>query len=678
MAENEELRHPKTDDELLRKCIGFRADGVSGSANFFDRMRKAEDFVIGGDLQWDPAVKEAANAKGKFTLTIPIIKAQIKQIAGAEVQNPQDFIIRNTRNGTAVVAKILTALTKQAADAERVRYEKSQTFESGLNSGQGVIGVFKDKADDPKHANLRIERLVEHNVLIDPNATSYNINKKTTGAKYVIWEEWIDQEQVEEEYPDKKDELRARGTQSFLEVVAGNISGIIDWMTGRRSSKETGSFSSRERTDLEVMTKSRYLKSHTWWREPKRCVHWFDKRQSEVDSLFLHKDSEIAAAKRTAKANPEIFEVEEVVSFVMHHTIRVKDTFLEDRVDELNGVQMFPIIPFWPYWVNGYKSGMAEDLIGTQEEINWLHSQALNFVKALANTGYKVKEDAGGAFAEWLSNHAGEDNIVIDEALGGGTIERLEPAPFPTQFELLSQRAIENARLITNVRTELPEKDTKQLSGRAIFLKKQSAEQGSMSLMSNWFYSLAIMGDLIVDIIRKNDIFSEDEIREIVDTEDLLDTEFMAQAMQIVIQELKQSGVTLPEAPTPPDVNVLQAAEPVVQQSIVNNFQQETAVFQQIQAQLAQLARPLAEGMLIDSIGTMKAGKYSTKVTVSAMSETMRAIKAAEVFDLHKLLIESQDVGLDAEDLIDATDVANKEDLKLGRQRKLQLAARSA
>ena len=662
----DDLTHPKSDDEILRKVVQFRSDGITGSANFFDRMAKAEDFVVGE--QWDPAVKEANRLKGKFTLTIPIIKPQIKQIAGTEIQNPQDFIVKNTRSGTATVARILTALTKQATDSERVRYEQSQAFEHGIGSGQGVMGVFLDKTDDPRHANLRIERLNEHNTMVDPNATSYNINKKTTGAKWVIWEEWVDKEMVEAEYPDKKDDLQARGSQSFLEVVAGNINGIIDWLTGSRSGKETGAFSSRERTDMEVMTKSRYLKSHCWWREPKTCLHWYDSRKTEIESLFLTRDKEIALARKAAKANPEVYSVEEVVSYVIHHTIRVKDTFLEDRVDELNGVQMFNIVFFWPYWVNGYKSGVAEDLIGVQEEINWTHSQALNFVKALANTGYKVKDDSSGAFADWLAAHGGEDNIVIDEAKGGGKVDRLEPAQFPIQFEGLKKEGMETARTITGIRTEMPEKDEKALSGRAIFLKQQSETKGSMSLMNNWLYSLAIFGDLIVDIERKNDIFSEDEIREIVDDEDMFDSELMDQATQIVISELGKQGVNIPEQPLPPDQNVLQMADPLVQQTMISSYQEEVGLFQQVMAQVSQMAKSIAEGMVIDSIRSMKAGKYSTNVTTSPMASTMRVIKAAEAFELHKVLRESGDVGLNPDDLIDATDVANKDKLKQGRQ----------
>jgi len=665
-----------TDQEILEKVIQFRADGVSGSANFFDRMRKAEDFVLGE--QWDPAVKEANRLKGKFSLTIPIIKSQIKQITGSEIQNPKDFIIKNTREGTATVAKILTALVKQATDSERVRYEESQAFESGLNTGQGCLGVFIDKRDDPRHGNLRIERLEEHSCLADPNCKSYNINKAETGAKYVIYEEWVDKDEVEVEYPDKKADLEGRGSHSFLEVQAGNINGIIDWLTGRRNTKGTGSFSSRERTDLEVMQKSRYLVSHTWWREPKQCVFWYDKRKSELEAKKLFKPKEMTAARKSAEANPETYSVEETTGYVMHHTIRVKDTFLEDRVDELSGVEMFPLSFFWPYWVNGHKSGIAEDLIGTQEEINWSHSMALNLVKAIANTGYKVKSDPTGEYSEWLKAHGSEDGIVLDESKAGGSIERIEPAPFPHQFELFTQRAMENARIITNIRSEVPEKDSKEISGKAIALKQQSSMQGSMSLFSNWNYTLSILGDLIVDIIRKSDIFSEDEIREIVDDEDLIDADLMDQAVQMTVQELSRGGIKIPDAPNQPALDVLQGAEPIVQQTMISNYQQGLALHSKAQGLVNQIARPLAEGMLMDTIRSIRSGKYSTTVTTSPMAETMRTLKAAEVRDLQKLLIDSGDVGLDGEDLIDATDVSNKEQLKLGREKRLQMAKGAA
>jgi hypothetical protein len=657
-----------TENEILQKVVQFRADGVAGSANFFDRMRKAEDFVIGE--QWDPAVKEAARNKGKFTLTIPIIKPQINQISGEEIQNPQDFIIENTQEGAAVIAKILTALTKQAGDSQLARYEKSQAFRSGIVSGQGVMGVFVDKTNDPKHADLRIEKLNEHNVLVDPNATTYNINKKEGGAKYIVYEEWVDQDLIHVMYPDKKEELEAKGSNSFLEVVAGNIVGIIDWMSGRKNQKETGSFSSRERTDIEVMTKSRYLLSHTFWREAKTCIHWFDKRESELDAMFLHKDADIKLAKKSTKENPDIFTISEVVDYVIHHTIRIKDTFLEDRVDELNGVCMFPIVPFWPYWINGYKSGISEDLIGTQEEINWTHSMALNLVKSISNSGFKIKEDPTGDYSDELKWHGNEDGFVINESKGGGKVERLNPPPFPT-YEVFTQRAMENVKAITG-RLDIPDRDPKALSGKAKFLDMQKTQQGSMSIMTNWNHTLSILGDLLVDIIRKNDIFSEDEIRAIVDKKDLLDEDLFEQAKAIVLQQIQQQGGKIIQPPQPPNPIRARSAAPEIQARMVEVYQQGMATYSQFVSQVELAATPIAEELLIKLIHSMKIGKYNTKVTVSPMAETMRTIKAIETFELHKTLIESSDVGLDGEDLIEATDVPNKEQLKQGRQKKME------
>lgn len=710
MPEND-LEHPNTDDEILRKVIQMRADGVAGSANFYDRMQKSEDFTIGGDLQWDPGVKEAARLDGKFTLTIPIVNAQIKQLAGAEIQNPMDFIVENTKEGSATISRILTALVKQAADSELVRYEKSQTFESGISSGQGVIGVFIDKTDDPKHANLRIEKLNEHNTIADPNASVYNINKKEGGAKYVIYEEWIDKELVHVEYPKKKEELEGRGNQSFFGAIAGNVIGIIDWMTGRRQQKETGTFGTRERTDVEVMSKSRYLKSHTWWREPKNCVHWFDKRESEIDSKFLHKDSEIAAAKKATKASEEkaqldkekasafavesgadlrdpkiqevieeagvpMFSIEEVVCNVMHHTIRVGDTFLEDRENELNGVQMFPIVFFWPDWVNGYKSGVAEKLIGVQEEINWTHSMALNLVKQIANTGVIIGSDDSGDAADEVKEKMGTHGAVFDKSKVGGFMEFIKPPDFPT-MEIFTQQAMQNANRITGI-VSIPEKDPKALSGRAKFLDRQKETQGTMSLNLNYTYTLAILGDLIVDIIRKNDIFSEDEIREIVDKDDLLDEEIFDQAKGIVINLIRQQGGTILEQPQPPNPIRMSNAPAEHQAQMLDKFQQDQALFQSFIGQVEAMARPIAEEILINLIHNMKSGDYSTKVTTSPMAETMRAIKAIEIFELQKVLRESGDVGLDGEDLIEATDVPNKEQLKQGRKGLIASVSRSA
>jgi len=669
MADDTILAHPKTDDEILNKVNEFRRVGIDGSVNQYDRMRKAEDFTIGGDRQWDPFVMQQAKDNGKFALTIPIVKPQIKQIAGSEIQNPQDFIVANTTEGSATIALVLTSLLKQVLDSEHARYEKSQMFESGIGSGQGVLGVFVDKTTDPRHADLKVLKLNEHHCMFDPTATSYDQNREGTGGQFMIWDEPVPREQLEALYPDKKDELVASNHISTRSVVMGNIHAIIGWMTGiSRNDRDTvSSFGSVAREGHDITNRTRYLKTHTWWKEYKKCIQWYDSRESELESKFLCKSDEIKAAKEASKANPEIFSFEEVDSFIMHHTITSRDVFLEDRVDELSGVQMFPLVPFWPHWVNGYKSGISEDLIGTQEEINWTHSMALNIVKQTSYPPVIIGSDLDGTKADQLRDQLGKGRrAIINESEYGDKVDFSKPPTVPA-FEVFTQQAMNNIKTITG-RLDIPESNQRSLSGKAKIVDVQKTQQGSMTVFSNYNHSLAILGNLVVDILRKNDIFSEDEIFATVDVDDLIDPEILDQAKGIVLRQLERQGVQIPQPP--PAMNPVRFRDsiPEVQAQMLDKFQDDAALYEQFVNQVEQAAIPIAQDILIQLIHQMKIGKYNTKITVSPMAETMRLIKAEQTFELQRILLESGDVGLDADDLIEATDAPNKDKLRAGRE----------
>jgi hypothetical protein len=666
------MANTEAENKKIEKVKKMRVDGMNGSDDLFERMIKSDDFRSG--RQWEPVLRQSMEDKGKFALTIPLIKPQIKQVAGTEIKNPRQITVTPTRTGTDTIAKLLTACAKQVFDAERMRFEKSQCFESGIAVGTGVMVATKDLNEDPKHANIKMERVVEHEVLFDPTCIIYDINHREQGCKYVIWEPWVDKDLINAEYPAKKEELAALGHSTTGEgVVFGVVNTVIDFLTGRRRRNEK-SFAINTRTDTDVLSRARFKVSHTWWREPKTCVWWFDNRESEMEARLLMDDKQITRAKKETEANPEVFSVEEVICNVIHHTIRVGDIFLEDRVNEWNTL-MYPVFPFWPYLENGNKGSMTEDMIGTQEEINWLHSQSLNMVKQLANTGYIIGSDPLGENTTWLERHGSEDGVVIDKSKFGDSVEKVKQNEFPTAMTILEERAQENLRKESGVRLEDPTTDKDRVAS-AIALKQQNALTGTASVFRNWDWTTTIQGDFIIQVIRNNDIFSEDEIREIVDREDLLDKEFMEFARQVVTEQFEQQGIVIDE-PENIDITALQNAAPETQQTMIELLQKDFRIFNEFQQIINAEALPMAEAMLLDSIRSMRKGKYSTKVGLSPLSETMRMIKSAELFELHKILIEGGDIGLDGDTLIDGTDVDNKEEIKAGRNRKIQQVQQS-
>lgn len=640
------------EEEIISKVKDMREAAVMGNADLFDRMEEGKRFTYRD--QWDPAVKAWNKKKGKFTLQVPLIKPIIKHVVGMQLQNPKDLKVDANRGGTETGARLLTKLGKHVADTCKLIYQKTQWFEAGLASGASYIGVFIYKNDDPVNGNLDIKKLNEDEVSIDPDCTSYDPNDFEHGAKYIIWEPWEDKDLVEQTYPKKKNELSEYGFEPILNDSTGFWSRL--W-GGFRNAIST--LSGDRILHTEKLYENKYHLTHCFWRKPKRCLMLFDERKSEMDSILLKKDKDIKVAKGLVKAHPDIFSGYEVVKHIMCHTVLCGDLLLEHNEDELNGVDMFPIVPFSPYFDNGWRGGMAEDLKGTQEEINFSHSQKLNILKKLPNTGWFIKNDPTGAFAAWLEEHGAEDNIVIDLGKAGGDVKKIEETRYPAGWERNEELSIRNLHLISGVRSEDASYDESNLSGRAILAKQQASMTGNSPILQNFDYSQTILNKLIIEIIRANKIYSLDEILEIVDTDEMIDSNLLEQARNEVISELEARGIRLAEHPGEnPSPEAI-----ALDKSYAQNYLSDLELLKKQNMLIDKLARPVAMDMLMDEITNLKKGRYNTTVTMSPYSPTMRMAEMAERLEINEVLIKSGQMPLSARRLLEASSISDKEEI---------------
>ncbi len=637
-----------TDEETIMKMREFRDDAEMGNADLFTRMTKAERFKIGD--QWEPSDRQYRKRKGKFCLTIPLVKPTIKQVVGSQINNPKEVTVVPERSGSSTAARVRTRLVKHAMDSEHSVFEMTSWFESGLSSGIGFVAAIIDRHEDPLNGNLTIEKLNEFECGLDPNCVTYDINSYTHGAKYFIWEPWVDKDLIHEQYPKKKEMLEASGEGMSLRDKTGlwgwlwgSVKGVAESITGYRPSME------------DNLTKYKYKVNHTWWRRPKTGVVLYIEGESELNAMTFVRDKDIQAVRKLEKKRPKEVTVKDVVVNVMYHTIRVGDTMLENIEDELNGVMRYPIGVFSAYFDNGYRAGMAEDMIGTQEEINWGHSQNLQIVKHLSTYHWKVRSDKSGKFTEWLEQNADEDNLVIDESKGGGSVEKSQSKPYLSGLDRFVELAKQNLKLITNVRTEDAAFDNKNMSGKAIGLKMMSSQTGQAAVFQNFDYSVNLFGALIDEIINANGVYSPDEIRAIVEDDDLIDSKMMTEARQAVMEILSQSGVELPE---PQPLQGQQDDPASLQAQAEQHFQ-----FQKLTQAVDELARPIAEDMLMEEIGNLRKGRYTTKIALSPYSLTARMAEYGEVKALNEELIASQHPPLSRKRLIQSSDIKGVEEI---------------
>ena len=650
MSDDKEFEGLTEEQKTLNKTKDFRKRSEDDDTDFRKRMEQGDRFRKG--KQWDSDVLRYQKSKKRFALTINRILPITNDICGTEIDNRKTIEARPRRNGTHVVANIITALAKHADEESHGPAERSHQFEDGTTTGAGYLAVDIDKLiDDPENPELIVEKLVPFDVHRDPSVQVYDWNKDD-GAKFVSYDKWELKGKVEAEFPKKKDKLESASYRQDNESIFG---GILSFLF-RRSTKDEYR-DSNEGTLASVMEKYKYRVTRTIWKEWVEGALLYD-NQEPLQPRTLTDKKDIANARRAIKGlageEPRWKLVEKPIE-VLHYCKSVGDVFLKHIEDPLKGITMFTVGPYHPYFQNGYAFGVVDNLIGSQEEENWAHSMALNLIKQLANVGWIV-DRLPANMKDWFKRHSGEDGIVIDRSKVGHA-EKIKPNELSNHL-FFAEKAAQNMQETANVRLEKPEFDTKQMSGKAIDLKQRNALKGSNVMFANFDLSFQIFATLVIELIRnpRLNLYSDAEIREIVSKAELVDKDLIEQAAEI----LRGQGVEMP--PPPADIQqYLQMAQidPAIMQGASQVAQQHLEDYQKTQQQYEQVVRGMAEQMLLDELRNLQKGRYSIKVDSAPMSPTRRMLNAAmlEEFDARRPGI------IPGRRIIEASDLPNKDDI---------------
>ena len=655
MPELDEKQHD-TKQSRLAMVQKLRSSVELGNADLFARMRISADMTYGD--QWKPEDRAYRESKKKFCVSIPLIKGQIKQVVGQQVQNPKELTVVANRAGTKTGANILTKLAKHAQDTQYVRFQKTHWFEAGLANNVSFLGVFIDKNQDPRNGNLTIEKLNEFECGIDPNCNVYDFNSFHNGAKCFIWEPWVDKELIHAQYPKAAGNIKDTGNS----LNASDPTGMIAWMR-ESAHRIRRRITHQVRTEQDTLEQFKYRVTHTWYRKPKRVVMLYDLEEGDLDGLIVIKDSEITEAKKLAKDKPEKWEVFEIVRNIMQHHIRIGGEVLDEIEDELNGVDMYPVVAYSPYFDNGYRGGMSQDLIGTQNVINFTASTEMDLFKKLPNTGWLIAGDVSGGYEAELMEKGNLDGQVFDESKAGGRIEKLPGTEIPRSVQVLKEGSIRNMSLISGVQMENQVRKSSEVSGKALQTREAITQVGNAPVMLNFDYSSSILNNLVVEVLRANRVYSRDEIMEIVGKDEMIDAAMMQEARQQVRSMLQQGGREVPEEPPTLDIQQLQGLEGDVAQNFISNYLSDVELVRHARAKIDQLAVPIAHELLIDQITQLVKGRYNTTVANTAYTSTMREAEFEMLLAIQKMLIETGGPIMPARRLVLATNARDAEQI---------------
>jgi hypothetical protein len=642
--------------DLLERAHKYREISESGNGDFREKMARNLRYVCGE--QWDPATQEANRRKGKLCITVPLIRSQVKLLTGQIVQNPKDIVIANQHGGMKILANLQSALIKHAMTDQSTKYETQHWFDTGVSTAAGYLGLFMNPTSDPMYGNLDIQSLDPFDIYTDPTVKVYNWNQDNKGAKFVCYDPWVDREWILKRWPHKKQEIEAEFGQTSGYKRRTFMSGLMNSLLGtarRYITTTNGDFLTEDFSELKTRLQ------HTWWLEPTKIWYLYDLRQGEkAEPTIITDPEEKRLAAQAVKDYPQVFQLEEVIANTMNHTITIGDTLLENHQDELNmlrtGRVMFPIVPFYPYFDSGVKATIVDDLIGTQDTVNYAESAKQNLLKAQLNRGWKIRQDLHNK-RQWLERHGSEDGLVINEADFGGSVEQLNAPPYSTGYREEAQNMKNTMREITGIRTGQPEHESTQISGRALAIKEQNSRTGTSSIFANFDYSYSLFGTLLSTVIQTTPVYSEREISMIVEDEKLLDPQLLNESRIAVSQAI---GIVIPPPVEFNQADIMNLPEGEAEQQVkqIEALEQER---QMIIAEIDKQAKPLAIRSMIAALRNPIAGRYYATAVTSSSSPTARFREWSEVLEVNQALIESAQMPLSRDTIIEASDLPNKE-----------------
>ena len=439
----------------------------NGHGDFVEKSHSCREFFFGN--QWkDIDIAQLQRFK-RPALTINKIKTTLSTVLGEQIANRSEISFR-PRGGVAHedLAGVLTKVFKQISDNNQLSWLRSDVFADGMTCGRGFYDVRIDY-NDSMQGEVLIEQLNPNNVLLDPDANSYDPAK--WGEVFVT--SWTTPDDIEVLYGAADARILRDRDHSSFEYAYDSIATL-----GR-----TDTFAGKDRVQPSYAHTDRDEDSHTV-----RAVRVIDRQYRKLRKVRMFVDPATGDMRRIPEdwARERIafvrqasgLEVVEKLQRAIRWTVTADDVVLKDDWSPYN---YLTVVPYFPYFMHGRTAGMVEDLLGPQELLNKATSQELHVINSTANSGWKVKSGAlTNMTTEELEQKGAMTGLVLEVNDMEGA-EKITPNQVPTGLDRVTFKAEEHIKSVSGVNDSMQGFDREDVAARAIEKKRQAGATSTLS-----------------------------------------------------------------------------------------------------------------------------------------------------------------------------------------------------
>lgn len=616
-------------NKALELAIDYDAASLDSErwADRKERVQQGLDYYAGIQTWTDQQKTDLANA-GKPCLTFNLILPIINNLTGDERDNRKDIRVEKYKGGFEAVAALYTQVAKHVMDQCDGDYVKSNVFENGIKTGIGWFKLEIDGRKDPVNGQIILRSRSPLSVREDPCSLSYNLND-SDGAAFVVDTEWLGREYLQSLYPDKKSDIEG-AIEDYVgsRGKGGLVSRLVNYVAG---STVLAADEDELLFDRDLANRWRCRRTETWFKEWVTRTMVVDLRSWDVWWLDPKKKADyqrIQLAKQLADRWPKLYSVKEKQPLAILHMVRrIGDLLLEHVEDPFNGMNMFPLIPFCPFGEEQSEFGLIDNLISPQDEINKRVTAATHLLAQGPNGGLKVKKLDPG-YRDVLREFGSSPDFVFEVDKCGGMLEKIPPNYPPVGLMDLVGAERNFMEEISNVTGSKRGLDPQRQESGVLYREKvRQSIKGNQVVFDRFDLSTQIMANTMVDMIRRTDTYSQDEIFQLIDDKDIIDDELMDEARQEI---MKQSP-----PPRQPDKMMMMQLSPEDQQMVMGQFASQ---MDQYQAWADPQAVELVKNKLYEKFKSYRTGRYGVLVIQSPHAATTQMGNFLELSSLREYL----------------------------------------
>lgn len=470
-----------------------------------------------GTGQWSESVKRTLEAQGRPSLTINRVLPIINVIWGQHLKTRQELRLYPLRGGAKNVADLGSALIQHGMDTCNGYDAMSDAFRDGLITGSGWMAVDRTFDNDPINGDLMVEAVNPIFVNADPRNPHYDANR----GDFIFMEELVTRNKLQAYHPDKIDEImKERGNDwahdwlEALQEYGGYTLNDISQMFDQNASDYGDGADATMSGDVGMF--SSVIVRSCWYRVYERVVVATVRIGNRVERARLTDPDHIKRVEAYQRKNPGAIETVEAVVPTLHLCVTVGDMLLKRERNPLNGMHGFPLVRFAPYWHHGEAFGVVDNLKDPQREHNKMRSTALHLLNQSGNTGWIVDKIKAGALA--IIRKFGSTPGVVLERAQFGQIDRIKPEALSAGHMELAQIAPKDMMDISGANPDvLGTRPEQTESGRARLVRIEAGQTTMAPITANMQRSQRLLGGAAWDFVRYGDLYSPDEMFNVVD-----------------------------------------------------------------------------------------------------------------------------------------------------------------